>query len=56
MRSGVRERSREAVSRAGTRERRKPTTTAGTWRETRGKLVEGPFRPGKTAFERRNGR
>lgn len=49
----VRKDSTDAVARAGTRERRAPVKTAGTWRAERGKLKEGPFRPGKTAAKRR---
>ena len=52
--SEVQSDSRKAVEKAGLRERRGATQTAGTWREQRGKLPEGEvFRPGKTASRRR---
>lgn len=56
LRGRVQERSREAVAKAGTRIPGSPVKTAGTWREQGGKLADGPFRPGKTAAERRRGR
>lgn len=50
----VRQDSAKAVAVAGTRERRAPVQTAGTWREQGGKLPETEtFRPGKTKHERR---
>lgn len=55
MRSGVREKSRAAVQVAGTRERRNPVNSAGTW-GLAGKRKDGPFRPGKTAAKRKGGR
>lgn len=44
--------SARAVAVAGTRRRRAPVSSAGTWNGP-GKLEDGPFRPGKTARERR---
>lgn len=52
-RSEVQNDSRKAVDRAGTRDRRSPVTSAGTWRTQRGKLPEDQdFRPGKTRVKR----
>jgi hypothetical protein len=55
LRNGVRERSAAAVAKAGSRVRGEPVQTAGRWREQRGRLKEGPFRPGKSKAERRGG-
>lgn len=55
LRSGVAERSRDAVGKAGTRERRAPVSSAGTWGPS-GKRKDDPFRPGKTKAERKGGR
>lgn len=55
LRSGVAERSRAAVDKAGTRAKSKPVDSAGTWGPS-GKRKEGPFRPGKTAAKRKTGR
>lgn len=55
MRGNVRERSRAAVAKAGTRDKRRPVESAGTWTETRGKRADGPWRPGKSKLKRRGG-
>ena len=48
--------SANAVAKAGTREKGAPSKSAGTWTELRGNRPAGPFRPGKTAAERRGSR
>lgn len=55
MRSGVRERSAQAVAAADgtTRVRQAPSKSAGHWRAERGRCLEGPWRPGKTAQGRK---
>lgn len=53
--SEIKSDSSKAVQVAGTRERRKPSGSAHVWTELRGKRPDGPWRPGKTARERRHG-